>query len=107
VRAAAAALTRARTLDPLDQVARYRYARVLAARGDEVHAIAELEQLIAARVAPAFVLASIYLEHGKLVERAGNPTRAIESYRLASQTLGGDLRARDDARDALKRLRAS
>jgi tetratricopeptide (TPR) repeat protein len=104
---AATALARAVELDPLDQVARYRLARVVAARGDRTRAKAELESLIGARVAPAFVLAAAYVAYAQLLERDGDRTRAIENYRAAADLVGGDTRARDDARAALTRLRAT
>jgi tetratricopeptide (TPR) repeat protein len=104
--AAATALTRAIDLDPLDDIARYRFARVLTARGDPIRAKEQLERLIRAHLAPAFVLASAYVAYAQLLERDGDRLRAIENYRSAADLVGGDTRARDDARAALKRLGA-
>jgi tetratricopeptide (TPR) repeat protein len=100
------ALARAVELDPLDQVAHYRFARVLAARGEPIRAKEQLENLIRAHVAPAFVLAPAYVAYAQLLERDGDRSRAIENYRAAADLVGGDTRARDDARAALRRLRA-
>ena len=57
-------------------------------------------------MAPAFVLASAYVAYAQLLERDGDRARAIENYRAAADLVGGDTRARDDARAALQRLRA-
>jgi tetratricopeptide (TPR) repeat protein len=104
---AATALTRAIDLDPLDQVAHYRLARVLVARGEHARAKDQLEHLIGSRVAPAFVLAAAYVAYAQLLERDGDRTRAIENYRAAANLVGGAASARDDARAALMRLRAA
>jgi tetratricopeptide (TPR) repeat protein len=101
------ALTRSAELDPLDQVARYRFARVLAARGEQTRAKEQLENLIRSHAAPVFVLASAYVAYAQLLERDGDRARAIENYRAAADLVGGDARARDDARAALQRLRAA
>jgi tetratricopeptide (TPR) repeat protein len=98
------ALQRSVELDPLDLVARYRFARVLDARGDRIRAKDQLENLIRARVAPAFVLASADVAYAQLLERDGDRARAIERYRAAADLVGGDTRARADARAALERL---
>jgi len=102
--AAAIALTRAIELDPLDEVAHYRFARVLSARGDPIRAKEQLERLIRAHVAPAFVLASAHVAYAQLLERDGDRLHAIENYRAAADLVGGDARARDEARAAIKRL---
>jgi tetratricopeptide (TPR) repeat protein len=102
---AAAALTRAVELDPADEVARYRLARVMSARGDTARAKPLLEHVISARTTPTFVLASARVAYAQLLERDGNRDRAIEQYRDAADLVGGDTRARDDARGALQRLR--
>jgi tetratricopeptide (TPR) repeat protein len=107
LRSAGDALARSIELDPVDPVARYRWARVLAARGEPMRAKQQLEQVIGARTAPSFVLASIYVTYAQLLERDGDRARAIQQYRLAADLVGGDLRARDDARAALQRLRAA
>jgi len=101
---AATALQRSVELDPLDLVARYRLARVLDARGERIRAKEQLENLIRARAAPAFVLASADVAYAQLLERDGDRARAIEHYRAAADLVGGDTRARADARAALERL---
>jgi tetratricopeptide (TPR) repeat protein len=102
---AEAKLARAVVQAPDDSVARYRYARVLAARGDRQRARDELEKVIAARpLAPAFVRASAFVECARLLEQSGDRSRALEMYRYALDVVGGDPRARDDAARAVKRL---
>jgi tetratricopeptide (TPR) repeat protein len=98
-------LARAVAQAPYDSVARYRYARVLVARGDRQRARNELEKVIAARpIAPAFVLASAFVECARLLEQSGDRSRALEMYRYAIDVVGGDPRAHDDATRAVKRL---
>ena len=104
---AKASLTRAIELDPADQVAGYRYARVLEAVGDLVGARRQLERVLATRTAPAVALAPSYLAYARLLERAGDRARAIDAYRYAVQVVGGGLQTREEARSALKRLGAS
>jgi hypothetical protein len=99
------ALGRSIELEPNDPVARYRWARVLTAR-EPMRAKEQLEQVIRARTAPNFVLAAVYVAYAQLLERDGERTRAVQQYRLAADLTGGELRARDDARAALQRLRA-
>jgi tetratricopeptide (TPR) repeat protein len=105
--AASTALSRAIDLDPLDQVAHYRFARVLAARGDSMLAKTAFENVIRTRTAPAFVLASTYVVYAQLLEREADRTHAIENYRAAADLVGGDARARAAARAALRRLGAT
>lgn len=100
------ALTRAVTLAPSDTVARYRYARVLQARGDTALAREELEKVIAATpAAPAIVLTSALVESAHLLEASGDRARAVTRYQRTIEIGGGDPHARDDARRALTRLR--
>jgi hypothetical protein len=87
--------------------ARLGLARLASARGDDAHAREQLETLVGARTAPAMLLATAYIEYARLLERAGDRARAIDSYRHAAQMVGGDPRARDQARAALKRLGTS
>ena len=94
------ALARSVELDPLDPVARYRFARVLAARGEPI-ARRQLV-LIRVRVAPAFVLASADVAYAQLLERDGDRARAIEAI-APLRTVGGDS-ARVTTRAALDRL---
>ena len=105
VPAAAAALGRAIVLNPRDPVARYRYGRVLQARGDDRGALAELSLTIeAARLAPAPVVGETYLETARIHERGGRRDEAIAAYQMASNLFGaGDETHRAAAR-ALARL---
>lgn len=97
--------THALALAPADPVLAYRYGRLLEARGLHAPARAQFERVLAARpVAPAFVLASAYVECARLVERSGDRTRAIALYRAATTIVGADPHARDAARRALKQL---
>ena len=101
-------LSRAAAAAPGDPVTRYRYARALVAAGDRVRAKRELEALVAARpIAPAFVLASAYVELAQIVEHTGDRARAIACYRIASAIAGGDPDARKEAARSLKRLTAT
>ncbi len=98
-------LSRAVALAPLDLVARYRYARVLEARGDILHARESLEQIIARRpLAPPIVLASTLVDDARFVEQSGDRARALSMYRDALDIVGGDPRAHDEAARAIKRL---
>jgi tetratricopeptide (TPR) repeat protein len=102
---AAAALERSLAVAPDDTVARYRYARVLEARGRSAQAQEELERVIAARpAAPAIVLASALTDCARLLERNGERDRALTLYRYAIDVVGGDPRAHNEAVRALKRL---
>jgi tetratricopeptide (TPR) repeat protein len=105
---AVSSLQQAVTIAPLDMVARYRYARALASRGDAPRARDALEQVIAARPpAPAIVLASAFVDYARLLERAGDRTRALTMYQYALDIVGSDPQARDDAARAVKRLSRS
>lgn len=100
-----AMLSRAVALAPVDQVARYRYARLLEARGDSTRAREMLEQVIAARPpAPSIVLASAFADCARLVERDGDRARALQMYRFAIDVVGGDPRAHEEASRAIRRL---
>lgn len=102
-----AALRRSLELNPQDPVARFRRAMLLDARRQPAAALAELDQVIRARAAaPPTIVASAYLEAGRLLERAGDRRRAIEMYRSAMSVFGADGRTRDAASQALGRLRA-
>jgi tetratricopeptide (TPR) repeat protein len=67
-----------------------------------------IDRARAARVYnPSRTEARAHIGYARLLERAGDRARAIESYRNALRVAGSDPRTRDDARAALKRLGAS
>jgi tetratricopeptide (TPR) repeat protein len=101
---AGASLGRAVELAPRDVVVRYRYARVLEARKDDVHARDALEQVIAAPIVPAIVLASALVDYAQMIERDGDRVCALALYRNAARIVGAEPRARDLAARAIKRL---
>jgi tetratricopeptide (TPR) repeat protein len=102
---AEASLARAVALSPSDAVARYRHARALEERGEIPRARDELEKVLAGRpLAPAIVLASAFVDYARLLESAGERSRALTMYRYAIDVVGGDPRAHRDAMLALKRL---
>jgi tetratricopeptide (TPR) repeat protein len=105
---AEAALARAIRLNAADGVARYRLARVIAARGREADALAELERAIEARGSlPGPIRASTFVEAARLHERAGHATRAIQLYEAAIGVQGVEPQTRARASRALRRLRSS
>ncbi|HEX7606062.1 MAG TPA: tetratricopeptide repeat protein [Usitatibacter sp.] len=97
-------LARAVELAPRDVVARYRYARVLEARKQDAPARDALQQVIAAPMVPAIVLASALVDYAQMIERDGDRARALALYRDASRVVGAEPRARDLAARAIKRL---
>jgi tetratricopeptide (TPR) repeat protein len=105
---AAAALEQSLALAPDDNVARYRYARLLTARGDTAGERDALERVIAARpIAPAIVLASAFDDYAHLLERDGDRARALTMYQYAIDVAGSDPRAHGDAVRGAKRLAGS
>jgi len=102
---AAAALERALALNPHDPVAHYRYGRVLQTRRNDATALAHFEMTIRdARLCPAPILATAYLEVARFHERAGNRDQAIGAYRVASTVFGAAEETRRAASRALARL---
>jgi tetratricopeptide (TPR) repeat protein len=101
--AAASSLGRSVAMNASDPVARYRYARTLAARGETARAGELYEELLAGSPPPSFILGSVYLEYARLLERGNDRARAIELYRRAAAATG-DARVREEAASALKRL---
>ena len=57
--------------------------------------------------APGIVLASAFVDLGRLFERAGDRVRALTMYRYAIDVVAGDPRARNEAMRAVKRLSGS
>ncbi len=103
---AAESLSRSAALNPADPLTTYRQALLLAARGRQADALAAFERVIALRpMPPAFVVAASAMEAGRLLEAAGNHTRAVEQYTRASRMRGADGATREAATRALERLR--
>jgi predicted Zn-dependent protease len=104
----ASALTRSLALNPNDAIARFRFGKLLQARGESARALGEFERTVSARpVPPAVTLAAAYLEAGRALEATGNRSRAIEMYRRASEIRGAEPRTRQAASRALARLQRS
>ena len=102
---AASLLGRSVAINASDPIARYRYARTLASRGEPARA-GELYESLLAGTPPPFILGSVYLEYARLLERATDRARAIELYRRAAAATS-DAHAREEASTALKRLGGS
>lgn len=100
-------LQRSLELNPADPVAHFRYGRFLQAReNDAARALAEFELAIRARPrAPAPILASAYLEAGRLLEARGDRARALEMYQTVGRIAGAEPRTKDAAAKSLARLR--
>jgi hypothetical protein len=105
VSGAAAALERALTLNARDPVAHYRYGRVLVAQKHDAAALAHFELAMRdARVCPAPIVATAYLEAARLHERAGRSDQAVSAYTVASTLFGAADDTRRTAARALTRL---
>jgi len=108
VPAASAALERSIALEPRDPVARYRYGRILQARRDDDGALEQFVFTIRdARICPAPILGSAYLEAARLYERAGQRDLALSWYRVAASLFGAAQETRTAATRALTRLEGS
>ncbi|MGH9818396.1 MAG: hypothetical protein ACRD6I_20220, partial [Candidatus Acidiferrales bacterium] len=102
---ASAALERSISLEPRDPVAHYRYGRVLQARRDDAGALEQFVFAIRdARICPAPILGSAYLEGARLYERAGQSDQALSWYRVAATLFGAAQETRTAATRALTRL---
>jgi tetratricopeptide (TPR) repeat protein len=102
-----AALSRAAARRPVDTVTRYRYSRVLAARGDVAGARRELEAVAGAgATTPPFVFAEACVDLAVVVEASGEVARALELFDHAAKTFGADADTRARARREAARLRA-
>jgi tetratricopeptide (TPR) repeat protein len=105
IRSAAGALERAIALNPRDPVAHYRYGRILEALGEESAALKHLETVIRdARLCPAPILATAYVDAARIHERAGQRDQAISAYRVAATLFGAAADTRRTASRALARL---
>jgi tetratricopeptide (TPR) repeat protein len=104
---AADVLERSLAIDGASPVARYRYGRVLQARGDDDEALAQYARAIAGgRTAPPVVVGAAYLEAARLHERAGRLAQATSDYRTASTLFGAAADTHAAAARALARLGA-
>jgi tetratricopeptide (TPR) repeat protein len=102
---AEAALTRSLQLEPDDLLTRYRFGRLLVARGRPDAALVEFNLVIAGRPqAPATLLSSAYFAAGHALERIGDRARAVAMYESALSAFGGANDTRASARRALARL---
>jgi tetratricopeptide (TPR) repeat protein len=101
-------LTRSLQLKGDDPVAQYRYGRVLIAIGDDAGALAAFErtQRLAASCPPT-ILASSFLDSGRLHERTGHRDRAAVMYRSAASVFGAAAETRTTAQRLLARLSMS
>ena len=89
-----------------DPVARYRYGRVLRARGDAAAALAQYERVLAARpdAIPTFY-AEACVEAAAILEARGQPARALELYERATYVFGAAAAAREAGAREAARLR--
>jgi tetratricopeptide (TPR) repeat protein len=98
-------LQRAVLMNPMDAVARYRYARALNAAGDRSAARDQFEQVMAvASTVAASIRAGLFVDYAAILEHVGERARAIETYKRARDMDGGTSDAREAARVALARL---
>ncbi len=101
-------LRRSLDLNPADPVAHLRYGQVLEARttGDEPGALAEFETAIRGSASmPASLLATAYLEAGRVLEHRGERARALEMYQTIARIIGAEARTKEAAAKSLARLR--
>jgi tetratricopeptide (TPR) repeat protein len=98
-------LARSLSLRPDDQVTRYRQARLLDARNEDLAAIELYESVMSAgELTPPTVFASASLHAARLYEQQRDQTRAIELYERAQTAFGVDAATRTAATRALARL---
>ena len=98
-------LAKSLSLRPDDQVTRYRQARLLDARNDDLAAIELYESVMSAgEVTPPTFFAAASLHAARLYERQRDQTRAIELYERAQTAFGVDTAVRTAATRALARL---
>lgn len=103
---AESALSRAVMRRPSDTVARYRYSRVLAARGDAAGARRELEAVAGAgATTPPVVFAEACVDLADALDAEGQSVRARELYERAAHTFGADAETRARAGREAARLR--
>jgi tetratricopeptide (TPR) repeat protein len=98
-------LARARELDPGDPVIEFRFAKLMAARGEPSAALAAFERVIGATpAAPATFHADACLESGRILESQNRLTAAAERYRSAANLAGASSHTREAARRSLARI---
>ena len=103
--AADGALTQSLVLKDDDPVTHYRYGRLLQKQGDQQEALAAFERALRLKAnCPPTVLALVYLDAGRLHERAGHRDQAAAMYRSASGVFGAAAETRETARRLLARL---
>lgn len=101
-------LARSLQLDSRDAVARYRYATVLAARGELADARAQLERVLAPGTAtPPVTAAAAHFDLARLLHDNGDRTGAVAHFDAASHTFGADPRVRATAAREAARLRTT
>lgn len=104
--AAARALSRSLTLRPNDQSTRYRQARLLEARKEDLAAIELYESVMSAGAAtPPTFFADASLRAAHLYEGQHDEARAIELYQRALTAANADAATRTAASRALSRLK--
>jgi tetratricopeptide (TPR) repeat protein len=101
-------LTRSLELKNDDPVAQYRYGRVLVALGDDTGALAAFEhtQRLSAGCPPT-ILATAFLDSGRVHERSGRRDRAAVMYRSAASVFGASTETKSTAQRLLARLSTS
>jgi Tfp pilus assembly protein PilF len=104
--AASRALTRSLALRPNDQTTRYRKARLLEARKDDLAAIDLYESVMSAGAdtLPTF-FAEASLRAARLYEQQHDEPRATELYQRALTSIGADPATKTAATRALARLK--
>jgi hypothetical protein len=99
--------TQALALRPDDSVTRYRYGRLLEARGLEARAREQWERVAGAgATTPAAVFAEACVALAPLIEQDGDIRRALTLYEYAAGTFGAFGETRALARRHVTRLRA-
>jgi hypothetical protein len=102
---AARALAKSLALRPDDQVTRYRQARLLEARNEDLAAIELFESVMSAgELTPPTFFASASLHAARLYEEQHDQARAIELYERARDAFGVDAATKAAAIRALARL---
>lgn len=99
---AAAALARAIELDPSDQVAHYRWARLLDARGEIRPAIDAYERVMREPSTPPAFFAAAALDAARLYARERDVDRATELFERARTSFGASAATREAATRALE-----